>query len=185
MQRRIYRTVFLGLTLLLTGLVGSSGESLSKIAVVYMDRIFESYPEDARVFRAIEELRNTYETRMEEYAFELEEIELNLIAARENGDEVEVAELEATRTDFVSNTRTYHEIMTGRIKSAYEDIAEGEGIVQDIFEAIRFVAIDEGYSAVFDAEDSRLYYFGKEIDVTDLVIRRLRAVALAEPNRTR
>ena len=160
--------------------VQTYSEPLSKIAVIYLDKVLESFPEDARVFRRIEELTYTYETRMEEYAIELDAIELELLAAKENGDEIEVAGLEATRADFVENQRTYHEIMNRQIKRAYDEIYEVEGIAEEIMEAIRFIAINEGYSLVLDAEDPRLYYFSKEIDVTDMVISRLRAVAFVE-----
>ncbi len=155
-------------------------EPLSKIAVVYLGTVLENFPEDARVFRRIEELTDTYETRMEEYSIELDDIELELLAAKENGDEIEVARLETTRADFIENRRTYHEIINRQIKRAYDDIDQMEGIAEEIMEAIRFVAINEGYSLVLDAEDPRLYYFSKEIDITDMVISRLRAVAFRE-----
>ena len=176
--RRLIRcTLLLLVTIPLTN---AASEPLSKIAVIYLGTVLESFPEDARVFRRIEELTDTYESRMDEYSLELDDIELELLEAKENGNELEVAGLEATRADFIENQRTYHEIMTRQIKRAYDDIAQVEGIAEEIMQAIRFVAINEGFSLVLDAEDPRLYYFSKEIDITDMVISRLRAVAFVE-----
>jgi len=154
-------------------------ESLSKIAVIDIERVFESFPEQSTVFRRIDDMRNDYDEWMAERDQQLDEVELAIIDAKEAGDEVEVARLETMKTDILENRRTYHEIMTRRIQEAYQEIAEGEGIVQEILRAIEFVSIDEGYSAVLDAGDSRLWWYSKEIDITDMVISRLRAMSMA------
>lgn len=154
-----------------------SAEPLSKIAVLDIDRVFENYPEESRVFRQIDELRETYDERMEEYAARLDELELAIIDATEAGEELEVERLELERDDFRENRKTYHEIMTRQMETAYEQIAEREGILNDILKAIEYVSIDQGVSAVLEADDSRLWWYSQEIDITDLVINRLRAIA--------
>jgi outer membrane protein len=170
-----------GIAIVLVTLIASVSfaESLSKIAVIDIERIFESFPEQSRVFQRIDDLRNDYDAWMAERDQQLDDVELQIIDAKEAGDEVELARLEQMKTDILENRRTYHEIMTRRIQDAYQEIAEGEGIVQEILRAIEYVAIDEGYSAVLDASDSRIWWYSQEIDITDLVISRLRAMSMA------
>ncbi len=162
---------------------GALAEPLSKIAVIDIDRVFESFPEQARVFRELNDRRDAYEERMNEYSEQIDDLELKIIDAKKAENDVEVARLEREREDVLQDRRTYHEIMTRRIKDAYRRIAEGEGIVGEILKVIDFVAVDEGYSIVLDAGDSRIFWFSKEIDITDMVISRLRAISLAEQKR--
>ena len=151
-------------------------EQLSKIAVLDFERLYESYPEESRVFRQIDELRRTYETRMDEYAFQIDEIDLAIIDARNADDEFERERLELTRQDIVEDRRSYNEIMIRRIETARRAIAEGEGIAREILRTIEYIAIDQGYSLVVASDTSGLLWYSKEVDITDLVINRLRAI---------
>ena len=45
------------------------------------------------------------------------------------------------------------------------------------FPDIEFIAVDEGYTLVVDSSDLNIIWYSTEIDITDLVIQRLRALA--------
>ena len=59
-------------------------------------------------------------------------------------------------------------------------LKEGSGVAEIILESIEFVAINEGYSIIYDAEDTNILWYHKQVDLTDKVIEHLRALARRE-----
>ena len=173
MKSTLYRAITFVVFLVLCAT--AYGEPPSKIAVVDISKVLESFPEESRVFRTIERLRETYEERMAEYTQQLDDIELAIIDAKNDEDDLEVSKLEDKKKDVQDDRRTFHDIQTRRIQNAYKELSEGEGIVEEVFKAIEYIAINEGFSIVLESTDSRIWWFSKEIDITDLVIDRLRA----------
>ena len=79
--------------------------------------------------------------------------------------------------DFKAFIRKWNETKLKEIDLARSELLEGAEIVRDILKAIEFISVNEGYTIVFDVSDNDIVWHSMEIDITDLVIRRLRALA--------
>lgn len=153
-------------------------EQLTKVAVIDLEKVFASYPQDADVFESIDLLRDDFEERINVYTQMIGDLDRKIDDALKVEDEITAERLENERNELVSDRALYAEIMNRRLMDAYRRIAsDGEGIVEDVLTAVERVATDEGYSLVLDSDDLRLLWYSKEIVITDLVINRLRAIA--------
>ena len=82
--------------------------------------------------------------------------------------------LEREITDFRIFIRQWQEIKIKEIEIVQNDFLQGHDIAMDILQAIEFIAINDGYTIVLDANDISVIWLSQEIDITDLIIRRLR-----------
>jgi len=161
-----------GLILIITGAV--SADQLSKIAVVDFQKIVDSFPSGSPAFSKLQLLKDSYEEKRLEYLTELNEKEQQLLVARENGSSLDIANLEREIADFRIFIRQWQEIKIKEIEIVQNDFLQGHDIAMDILESIEFIAINEGYTIVLDANDISVIWLSQEIDITDLVISRLR-----------
>ena len=73
--------------------------------------------------------------------------------------------------------RQWQEIKTDEIEIVQNEFLQGGDIALDLLRAIEFVAINEGYTIVIDANDISVIWWSPEIDITELVVNRLKAMA--------
>ena len=161
-----------GLILLVSGI--ASGEQLSKIAVVDFQKIVDNFPSGSPAFSKLKLLKDSYEEKRLEYLTELNEKEQQLLSARDNASELTIANLEREITDFRIFIRQWQEIKIREIEIVQNDFLQGHDIALDILQAIEYIAINEGYTIVLDANDISVIWLSQEIDITELVIHRLR-----------
>ena len=153
------------------------GEQLSKIGIIDFSRVVENFPSGSAAFRKLDLLKNEYESRIQQYKIDLNEKELRLLDAKETGDDLEIARMQREVEDFKAFIRKWNETKLKEINLVRGELLEGAEIVQDILKAIEFIAVNEGYAIVFDVSDKDIVWHSMEIDMTELVIRRLRALA--------
>ena len=157
--------------------VAGWGEQLSKIGIVDFSKVVENFPSGSAAFRKLDLLKTEYEERIQQYQMDLNEKELSLLDAKERGTDLEIARLQREVEDFKAFIRKWNETKSKEIDLARSELLEGAEIVRDILKAIEFIAVNEGYTIVFDVSDKDIVWHSMEIDITDLFIRRLRALA--------
>ena len=152
----------------------ATAEQLSKIAVVDFQKIVDNFPSGSPAFNKLQLLKDTYEEKRLEYLAELNDKEQQLLEARERASNLVIANLEREISDFKIFIRQWQEIKIKEIEIVQNDFLQGRDIALDILEAIEFIAINEGYTIVLDANDVSVIWLSQEIDITDMVIHRLR-----------
>ena len=171
------KKLFIGWLILVIAAATGWSEQLSKIGVVDFSKVVENFPSGSAAFRKLNLLRTEYEERIQQYQIDLNDKELRLLDAKEQGDELVIARLQREVEDFKAFIRKWNETKLKEIDLARNELLEGAEIVGDILKAIEFIAVNEGYTIVFDVSDKDIVWHSMEIDITDLVIRRLRALA--------
>jgi Skp family chaperone for outer membrane proteins len=165
--------VLLASLLLLVSAI-ASGEQLSKIAVVDFQKIVDNFPSGSPAFSKLKLLKDSYEEKRLEYLTELNDKEQTLLEARDKDSALVIANLEREITDFRIFIRQWQEIKIREIEIVQNDFLQGHDIALDILQSIEYIAINEGYTIVLDANDISVIWLSQEIDITDLVIHRLR-----------
>ena len=160
-------------------LVAASGfpEQFSKIGVVDFQEVIDNFPSTSPAFNRLQILKDAYEENRLEYLAELNDKELKLLDAKKREDPIEIARLEREITDFKTFIRQWQEIKIEEIEIVQNDFLKGGDIALDMLRAIEYVAINEGYTLVIDANDISVIWWSQEVDITDLVINRLKASA--------
>jgi outer membrane protein len=152
-------------------------DQLSKIAVVDFQEVIDNFPNGSPAFSRLQILKDAYEEKRLKYLAELNDKELELLDAKKRENELEIARLEREITDFKTFIKQWQEIKIEEIQIVQKEFLQGGEIALDMLRAIEFVAINEGYTLVMDANDISVIWWSPEIDITDLVINRLKAMA--------
>lgn len=152
-------------------------EPLSKIGVVDFQEVIDNFPSGSPAFSRLQILKDAYEEKRLEYLAELNEKELDLLDAQKREDELEIARLEREIADFKTFIRQWQEIKIEEIEIVQNELLKGGDIALDMLKAIEYVAINEGYTLVLDANDISVIWWSQEVDITDLVVSRLKAMA--------
>ena len=167
----------LALLVAILSMQSASAEQLSKIAVVSFERVVENFPSGSPAFSRLRILKEEYEERTQEHLERLNELERNLLGAKESGTQLRVASLEREIEDFKSFIRQWQEIKLKEIEIVQNDFLRGDDIARGIYRAIEYIAVNEGYTLVLDDRDTDIVWYSNEVDITDLIIHRLRALA--------
>lgn len=152
-------------------------EQLSKIGVVQISRIIENFPTNSQAFQELNRLKEEYDENLPLYSEYLNQLNLQLIEMKNEGDEAEILKQESEIEAYENFMVEYHEAMNKRIANAREKLKDGSGIVESIFSSISFIAVNEGYSLILDAAEQNIIWYSPEIDITDKVIQRLKIIA--------
>ena len=64
-------------------------------------------------------------------------------------------------------------MMTNKINRLRENLQASSSLSAEILQAIEYVAEEEGYAVIYKAQDPNILFFSKDVDITELVIRRL------------
>jgi len=152
-------------------------DQLSRIGVVDFQEVIDNFPSGSPAFSKLQILKDSYDEKRLEYLSELNDKELELLEAKKRSSELEIARLEREITDFKTFIKQWQEIKIEEIEIVQNEFLRGGDIALDMLRAIEFVAINEGYTMVLDANDISVIWWSQEIDITDLVINRLKAMA--------
>ena len=165
-------------TLLLCFSATVSSDQLSKIAVVDFQEIADNFPRSTPAYNKLLLLKSDYDVDLEGYRVELNNRKQELLEAKEEGNDLRIAEFERNVASYEAFIREWQEIKIEEIVIAQNEFLQGTDIALDILKAIEYVAINEGYTLVLDANaTTTVIWWSEEIDITDLVIQRLRIMA--------
>jgi outer membrane protein len=149
-------------------------EQLSKIAVIDLSEIVSNYFKESTAWRELEEMTRKYE---EERVYILEEIEqleskkIELLNEDEEGEALIIDEEIFKKKEYL---KEYTRIKYNQIQKKRDSLIESPTFLSEILGEINYVAENEGYSIVIRTKDPDLMWWSPEVDITDLVLERLR-----------
>jgi outer membrane protein len=168
---RIRRIGFVFLLLLLG--LGAWGEQLTTVAVIDITRVYNSFYRDSQQVRELESLRRQYQAEIESHRRELEQLEDDRVEAEERGDEEEVEELDQ---EILEKRQFLQDLAARRQRqlNAREESLVSDSFLNQLQDAIEFVAESEGYTVVLRTDMEGLQWWSAAVDISDLVLDRLR-----------
>ncbi len=151
---------------------GVSAEQLTTVGIVDINRVYNSFYRDSQSVRDLERLRGEYQEEINEYIQELESLrdrrfraeQLNNTRLAENLDD-EIAQLQTFLEDLTRRRRA-------QLESRQGDLLSDE-FLQQLQEAIQFVAESEGYTVVLRTDTPGLQWWSSEVEISDVVLERL------------
>jgi len=171
---------FILAVLLLAGfLVSLSAQaSITRFAVVDMNRVSAAFADQSPESKAFAEKRDRVQEEIDRQNKELQELNAKLKDAQDHGNNNQVRTLE-------NQIRTKTQSLQNYIKTSFADLEkERERLLKnDTFSAqvnaiIKAVAESEGYSMVLSkTEGSVILWSSPSVDITNKVIERLRSAA--------
>lgn len=149
-------------------------EQLSKIGMINFSKIIEDYFAESAAWREIDAMRSQYEEGKKSILEEIEQMRLQKVTAQVEGDEHQVLRLEENIYQKQDYLKEYHSIWQGRINSKVESVSSSSSFTAEIYQAVKYIAESEGYSVIMRTRDPNILYYNQEVDITNLILERLR-----------
>jgi outer membrane protein len=175
--RSIVATILVGTALLvltpeLPRSSSLAAEQLTTVGIVDINRVYNSFYRDSQAVRDLERLRREYQREIDEQVSELERLRDRRLRAEELGNEnlmedldLEILQLQRFLEDL---TRRRRQQLAARQESLLSD-----SFLQQMQEAIQFVAESEGYTVVLRTDQPGLQWWSAQVDISDQVVQRL------------
>ena len=174
------KRILILLSVLVISAAGVYAEQLSKIGIVNFSTIVEDYFAESSAWREIDAMRDKYDEGLNEILDEINELKLDKLQAENNNDEIKILKIDDEIYNKQEYLKEFHSIWQKRINSKVEGVYQSSTFTAEILDAITFIAESEGYSMIMRTQDPNILWYNHEIDVTDLVLERLRWQAARE-----
>ena len=173
MKRFIFACLFC--TVVLFSL--SAQASITRFAVVDMNRVISVYAGQTPEFKAFTEKRDRVQAEIEKQNKELQELNAKLAEAQEKGNKSQIKNLGNQVQAKTQALQTYIKNNFAELEKEQERIFKNEAFMTRLIGIIRAVAESEGFSMVLSkTEGSGILWFSPSVDITNKVIERLRGV---------
>lgn len=152
-------------------------EQLSQIAVIDLSKIVSNYFKESQAWRELEEMTEEYEAEKEAILEEIEQLEARKIEAQNEGDDAEALEIDDEIFNKKEYLQEYSRIKYNQIQKKRNSLIESPTFLSEILNVIKYVAENEGYAVVMRSRDPDLMWWSSEVDITNLVLQRLREIS--------
>ncbi len=159
---------------LLAGVVAA--EQLTTVAIINIDRVYNTFYRDSQEVRELERLRREYQEEIDAQVRELESLrQRHTIALDQNNSftanrlESQIADKERFIEDLARRRRSQLEARQTRLLS--------DDFLNRMQQAIQYVAESEGYTVVMRTDAEGLQWWSSAVDISDQVLARLRTIS--------
>lgn len=162
--------------LLLMFMIGSTlgAQFVSRIAVVDINKVYQTYFRESEDVRRLEQLRTNIQNEITKMNTEIRELEQQLLNARSSQDQRAVLSLEENIQKKREYLREFTRVRQAQLNSERDSLTRTPNFLTKVQEAIRIVAESRGFTMVFRSDDPNLLYYNLESDITNFVIERLK-----------
>lgn len=152
-------------------------EQLSQIAVIDLSKIVSNYFKESQAWRELEEMTEQYEEEKESILEEINQLEEKKIEALNDGDDEEALQIDDEIFTKKEYLQEYSRIKYSQIQRKRNSLVESPTFLSEILNVIKYIAENEGYAVVLRSRDPDLMWWSSEVDITDLVLQRLREIS--------
>lgn len=156
--------------------VAAQSEQLTTVAVIDIDRVYNSFYRDSQAVRELENLRREYQQEINGQVAELEALRDRRLLAETQGNALRVEQLDQ---EILSLQRFLEDLTRRRrqqLEARQNDLLSDD-FLRDLQDAIQFVAESSGYTVVLRADSAGMQWWSAEVDISDQVVQRLIQVA--------
>ena len=176
----MYKRILIISLILILSAFSLSAEQLSKIGIVNFSRIVDDYFAESSAWREVDSMREKYNEGKDEILDEINELKMQKLQAENDNDDIKALRLDDQIYNRQEYLKEFHSIWQTRINNKIQGIYQSSTFTAEILDAITYVAESEGYSMIMRTQDPDILWYNHEIDVTDIVLERLRWQAARE-----
>ena len=154
----------------------SAQATITRFAVVDMNRVASVYAGQSPEFRAFAEKRDKIQAEMDKQNKELQELNARLAEAQEKENQKEIKNLENQIRTKTQTLQTYIRNNFAELEKEQERLLNNEAFQTQLTNIIRGVAESEGFSMVLRKDNPAILWSSPSVDITNKVIERIRGV---------
>ena len=172
MKRFILAVLFFGTVLFSV----SAQASITRFAIVDLNRIAAAFTDQSPEAKAFIEKRNMVQAEIDKQSKEIQELNVKLNEAKESGNQNQIRTLEGQIRTKTQALQAYIKNNYTELEKEQEQLFTNEAFLKQLTGFIRAVAESEGYSLVISkAESSGILWYSPSVDITNKVIERIRS----------
>ena len=154
----------------------SAQASITRFAVVDMNRVMAAFADRSPEAKAFNEKRDKVQAEIEKQNKELQELTAKLAEAQESGNQSQIKNLENQIKTKTQNLQTYIKNNFAELERDRERLMKNDTFMNQILAVVRAVAESEGFSMVLNrTENSGILWYSPSVDITNKVIERIRS----------
>ena len=165
------RAVIFGI-ILIQCCVSIYGQQLTTVAVVDVQRVYDTFAHNENISSSISAIRNRYQQEISDIMTMIDELRQQLRDARADDNSALVADIDASIDRAEAEINRLNQERNTALSNRRRLLLP-ENFIPQLQRAIVFVAESEGYSVVFKADDEGLQWWSSVVDITNSVVNRL------------
>ncbi|MBN2617051.1 MAG: OmpH family outer membrane protein [Spirochaetales bacterium] len=154
-------------------LTNSFADELTKVGVVNVNEVYTRFIKESADARKFDEYKKTIQEEISKRRIEIDQIDKELIEARDDDNIDLVAQLESELQIKKINLQEYTRYKNMELNARISSDATKNDFSKKFEEAIKRVGMQNGYSVIFQSSDPNLIWYHNDVDVTELVIKAL------------
>ncbi len=174
-MKRINRIILLSALLFLVSAILFS-EQLTRIGIIDIEKVYSVYFRESRTVMDLQEKQNTILKEIQRIDDQILTLENKKLEAEMRSDQENALKLDREIFDRKQYLEDYKRIKMQQLKKLSENLYQSDEFLDELLEAINFVAESDGFSIVLNNSKQFkqfFFYYTKEVDITDKVIQEL------------
>ena len=153
----------------------SAQASLTRFAVVDMNRVVSAFAGQSDSTKALAEKAERVQAEINRRSEELTELNNRLIEAQEQGRREQARTLENQIRTKTQDFQNYLNRSNAELARDQEQLLSSEAFVSQLRNIIRLVAESEGYTMVLNKDMAGILWYSPSVDITNRVVERIRS----------
>ncbi|MCF7939670.1 MAG: OmpH family outer membrane protein [Spirochaetales bacterium] len=150
-----------------------SAETITRVGVLDLSKIYSTYFRESQAVRELEELRESIQNEIQSQQEEIRRLEEEKIEAEDAGNEERALELDQEIFRKKRFLNDFVRIKNNQLQEKKQSLSRNSSFLDEVMKAIQYIAESEGYSVVLKSTDPDIIWWNQETDITDLVIEHL------------
>ena len=169
----MWRFRFFSVVLCLMAALNLSGQQdIPKIGLVDSSKIITTFYQDSKAMRDLKNLRESILEEVRAIEDEIVDLRSQKLDAERRGDRTGSLRLESQISEKEQFLSEYKRVKEDEIRRL-QDYTVEDNLLNEIVEAIEYIAVSEGYSLVLEKQNPFILHYGLDIDITDKVLKYL------------
>lgn len=170
------KTIFIALIIFFAAAVSSFAQQqmIPKIGLINYSAIVKEYVPFNPLYDEIKKLNNEYEKEVAEISDEIKEMEEKRDSYLESGMEKTAKKLDEQITNKKNYLVQFSAAKNYEIEQKKLLVSDSTNALEKVINEIQYIAESEGYSVIFDSNDKNIIWWSQSVDITELVIKRLK-----------
>ncbi|MCX7787760.1 MAG: OmpH family outer membrane protein [Spirochaetes bacterium] len=149
------------------------GQQLTTVGIVDIGKVTMAFYRESQAVRELEEMTKRLQGELDAITGEINQLKERQLEAERIGNKALSLQLEEQITSKTNYLREYYRIKNAQLQERRNKLTESSSFLNELQQAISFVAEDQGYSVILKSSDPNLVWWSKQVDITELVIQRL------------
>jgi outer membrane protein len=151
-------------------------DQITKVGILDVEKVYSIYFRESKAVKELQQLRSDVLREIGRIDDEILQLESQKLDAEGRGDGEAALRLDSEIFQKKQYRDDYRRIKMDQIRKRSESLYKSDEFLDELLDAIQYVAESEGFSLVLNASgqfSQFFFFYTKEVDITEMVIQEL------------